>query len=50
MTKSPTIVFFGTPEFAVPSLKILHENNYSIAAAITVPDKPSGRGQKIGSS
>lgn len=50
MTKSPTIVFFGTPEFAVPSLKILHENNYSIAAVVTVPDKPAGRGQKIVSS
>lgn len=41
------IVFMGTPEFAVPSLEILIENNYHIAAVITVPDKPQGRGQKI---
>ncbi len=47
MTKSPKIVFFGTPEFAVPSLKKLHENNFSIGAVVTVPDKPAGRGQKI---
>ncbi len=41
------IVFMGTPEFAVPSLEILIENNYHIAAVITAPDKPQGRGQKI---
>jgi methionyl-tRNA formyltransferase len=41
------IVFMGTPEFAVPSLQILIENNYHIAAVITAPDKPQGRGQKI---
>ncbi|HBS87653.1 MAG TPA: methionyl-tRNA formyltransferase [Bacteroidales bacterium] len=41
------IVFMGTPEFAVESLKILVENNYEIAAVITVPDKPAGRGQQI---
>ncbi len=37
----------GTPEFAVPSLKILLENNYDIAAVVTAPDKKQGRGQKI---
>ena len=41
------IVFMGTPEFAVPSLKILLENNYEIGAVVTVPDKPAGRGLKI---
>ena len=50
MNKAPTIVFFGTPDFAVPSLKILYENNYPIAAVITIPDKPAGRGQKLTSS
>lgn len=33
----------GTPEFAVPSLRILWENGYTIAAVITAPDKPGGR-------
>jgi methionyl-tRNA formyltransferase len=41
------IIFFGTPEFAVPSLKILYEKGYNIIAVITAPDKPAGRGQKI---
>jgi len=41
------IVFMGTPEFAVPTLKILLENHYTISAVVTVPDKPAGRGQKI---
>jgi methionyl-tRNA formyltransferase len=37
----------GTPEFAVPSLRTLFENNYKILAVVTAPDKPAGRGQKI---
>lgn len=41
------IVFMGTPEFAVPSLKILHEHKYDIAAVVTAPDKPRGRGQQV---
>lgn len=41
------IVFMGTPEFAIPSLKILLENNYKISAVVTSPDKPKGRGQKL---
>lgn len=36
----------GTPEFAVPSLQSLVESNSNVVAVITVPDKPSGRGQK----
>jgi methionyl-tRNA formyltransferase len=42
----PKIIFMGTPEFAVPSLKILAENNYPIATVVTQPDRPSGRGRK----
>jgi methionyl-tRNA formyltransferase len=38
------IVFMGTPDFAVPSLKILVEAGYDIVAVVTVPDKPAGRG------
>ncbi len=37
----------GTPEFAVPSLNILVENNYNIVGVITSPDKPAGRGQQM---
>ena len=41
------IVFMGTPEFAVPSLNILVENNYDVVGVITAPDKPGGRGQQL---
>ncbi|MDP4180204.1 MAG: methionyl-tRNA formyltransferase [Bacillota bacterium] len=41
------IVFMGTPEFAIPSLKALVEENYHIAAVVTQPDKPKGRGNKL---
>jgi methionyl-tRNA formyltransferase len=41
------IVFMGTPDFAVPSLAILVENGYDVAAVVTVPDKPAGRGQQL---
>ena len=40
----------GTPDFAVESLRILVENKYNIVAVITAPDKPVGRGQKLGMS
>jgi len=41
------IVFMGTPDFAVESLKVLVENNYQVVGVITMPDKPAGRGHKI---
>ncbi len=41
------IVFMGTPEFAVPSLKAIIDAGYSVPAVITAPDKPSGRGKKL---
>ena len=37
------VVFMGTPEFAVPSLKKLIDNNYDVCAVFTKPDKPQGR-------
>lgn len=40
------IVFMGTPDFAVPSLKKMIEK-YNVSAIVTQPDKPSGRGKKI---
>src|SRR6202162_3692317 len=45
------IVFCGTPEFAVPSLRRLAERpEFSIEAVITQPDRPRGRGQHVSSS
>ncbi len=40
----------GTPEFAVPSLEILLQNNFYIDAVVTAPDKPAGRGQLLRNS
>lgn len=40
------IVFMGTPEFAVPSLRRLIEE-YNVTAILTQPDKPKGRGKKM---
>ena len=51
MTKDELrIVFFGTPEFAVESLDTLVKNGFNIVAAVTMPDKAAGRGQKISQS
>ncbi|MEQ9373762.1 MAG: methionyl-tRNA formyltransferase [Imperialibacter sp.] len=50
MTKDLRIVFMGTPEFAVPSLDILVANGWNIVGVITAPDKPQGRGKKLGVS
>jgi methionyl-tRNA formyltransferase len=44
------IIFMGTPEFAVPSLGILVSNGINVVAVITAPDKPKGRGKKLGTS
>jgi len=41
------VVFFGTPQFAVPTLRRLVESTHSVAGVITQPDRPRGRGQKI---
>ncbi len=40
------ILFMGTPEFAIPSLKSLVENGYNVVGAVTQPDKPKGRGRQ----
>ncbi|MGY6560653.1 MAG: methionyl-tRNA formyltransferase [Luteibaculaceae bacterium] len=41
------IIFFGTPEFAVESLRALVENKFTVVAVVTAPDKPAGRGRKL---
>ena len=44
------IVFMGTPEFAVPSLRALCEHGYEVAGVFTQPDRPRGRGNKLSPS
>lgn len=41
------IIFAGTPQFAVPTLKALLESRHQVCAVYTQPDKPSGRGLKL---
>jgi len=41
------IVFMGTPEFAVESLRSILNKNIEVAAVITAPDRPAGRGQQL---
>jgi methionyl-tRNA formyltransferase len=42
------VVFCGTPQFAVPALEhLLSQSDFEIAAAITQPDRPRGRGQEV---
>ncbi|MGR4857644.1 methionyl-tRNA formyltransferase [Bacteroides pyogenes] len=45
--KDLRIVYMGTPDFAVESLRQLVEGGYNVAGVITMPDKPAGRGHKI---
>ena len=48
MNETVHVVFFGTPEFAVPALQALAANpQISVLAAVTQPDAPSGRGHKL---
>jgi len=44
---SSGIIFFGTPEFAVPSLKALISRGEKILLVVTQPDKPKGRGKNL---
>ncbi len=44
------IIFMGTPDFAMISLKAIYETKHEIIAVVTNPDKPSGRGMKLTSS
>lgn len=44
------IVFIGTPEFALPTLEALIKSEHDVAAVITQPDRPKGRGLKLASS
>ena len=43
----PSIVYMGTPDFAVPALKSLIREGYDILTVVTQPDRPRGRGKKL---
>lgn len=45
--KDLRIVFMGTPDFAVASLKALVDGGYNVVGVITAPDKPAGRGNQL---
>lgn len=44
------VVFMGTPEFAVATLDAICQSEHEVAAVVTVPDKPAGRGLKLRAS
>jgi methionyl-tRNA formyltransferase len=44
------VVFFGTPAFAVPTLEAILASTHTVAAVVTQPDRPRGRGQKTTAS
>ncbi|KJS04266.1 MAG: methionyl-tRNA formyltransferase [Flavobacteriales bacterium BRH_c54] len=50
MNKDLRIVFMGTPDFAVASLKSIVEAGFNVVGVITAPDKPAGRGQQLSKS
>lgn len=41
------IIFMGTPDFSIPSLKSIYKSNHELLGIVTAPDKERGRGQKI---
>ena len=47
MVEPLRVVFFGTPEFSVPSLERLLHSGHQVVGVVTQPDRPRGRGQKV---
>lgn len=47
MNNLPSIVYMGTPDFAVPSLKALKKSRLPVSLVITQPDRPKGRGRRL---
>ena len=47
MSDSYTIVYMGTPDFAVPSLMTLAQTRHRVLLVVTQPDRPKGRGWKV---
>ena len=46
----PRLIFMGTPDFALPSLKALMESGEEVISVYTQPDRPKGRGRKLAPS
>jgi methionyl-tRNA formyltransferase len=47
MNKKARIIFMGTPEFAVPALRALHNNDLNVVLVVTQPDCRKGRGRRL---
>jgi methionyl-tRNA formyltransferase len=47
---SVTIVYFGTPQFAVPAFEALLDSRHQVVALVSQPDRPKGRGQNLHAS
>ena len=47
MNPLPSIVFMGTPDFAVPSLLALHNSGFPVKLVVTQPDRAKGRGRRL---
>lgn len=47
MSAPLTIVYMGTPDFAVPPLQALHESEHDVVAVVSQPDRPKGRGRRL---
>jgi len=47
ISTTPSVIFFGTPEFAAAQLKAILEAAIPVKAVVTAPDKPAGRGKKM---
>jgi methionyl-tRNA formyltransferase len=47
MSKDFRVIFMGTPEFAVASLKAIIDAGFNVVGVVTAPDRPAGRGQKV---
>jgi methionyl-tRNA formyltransferase len=44
------VIFMGTPSLAVPILRAIHKSNHEVIGVVTQPDRPRGRGRKVGIS
>lgn len=47
MVEALRVAFFGTPQFAVPSLEALLGSRHTVCGVVTQPDRPRGRGQRV---
>lgn len=44
------VLFWGTPDFAVPSLRALDDEGFEVVGVVTQPDRPAGRGRRVAES